>query len=337
MYIHYQQDDFNKYVTFFGRHKKTNNGVAFYYTASGFSFKVKGTKVSLVFNSYYEEENKKAYLVITHDSKEDVFELQLGKTEINLQIENESVIHVYKRSESMMSRSELVSLITDEEFLENSNTSQGLKMTFIGDSLTCGYGNLSHKTDIPFSTEYEDGLKSFASLTGRMMKARFEVVSVSGMGLYKSIYANVTMPSIYEQYDIYDTEKYPFQGDEDIVVLNLGTNDNSYLKFLVEPTRLYEEQMFKKAYLSFVQRLIALHPKAAIVCISQGVRQEYVDQLIVEAVKEINLPSVIHFRTSDIQENDGMGQQFHPTVLTHERWANELKEQLIKLMKARSL
>ena len=41
---------------FFGRHKKTNNGVAFYYTASGFSFKVKGTKVSLVFNSYYEEE-----------------------------------------------------------------------------------------------------------------------------------------------------------------------------------------------------------------------------------------------------------------------------------------
>lgn len=327
------QNDFNHFVQFHGRHKKTQSGYAFYYTASGFSFGVSGSYVKLVFHSYYEEENKKAYIVIAFDKTEETYALNLGKTEITVHLDHMETIKVYKRSESMMSRSEIVSLETDGTFYQFDRTKKPLNITFIGDSLTCGYGNLSNDTEIPFSTEYEDGLKSYASIAARALNADYEIVAVSGIGLYKSIYANVTMPSIYEQYDIYDTTPYPFEGTEDIVVLNLGTNDNSYMKFLVEPTRIHEEKNFLEAYIKFVKRLRVLHPKATIVAISQGERQTFVDDLIKEAVHQINDSKVLHFRVSPIEPKDGLGQQYHPTVVTHERWGIELQAMIKNIRK----
>lgn len=329
--LHYQ-NDFNQLVHFYGRNKKTTSGHAFYYTASGFSFGVSGTYVKLVFHSYYEEENKKAYIVISFDKTEKTYALNLGITEITINLDQMETIKVFKRSESMMSRSELVSLETDGTFYRYESIQKPLYITFIGDSLTCGYGNLSNNTEIPFSTVYEDGLKSFASIAARALNAHYEIISVSGIGLYKSIYANVTMPSIYEQYDIYDTTPYPFNHQEDFVVLNLGTNDNSYMKFLVEPTRIVEEKNFLNAYITFINRLKVLHPQATIVAISQGERQTFVDDLIKNAVNMMNDPMVKHFRVSQIDEKDGMGQQYHPTVITHERWGMEL-EAFIKNMR----
>lgn len=327
------QNDFNQFIQFYGRHKKTTSGHAFYYTASGFSFGVSGSFIKLVFQSYYEEENKKAYIVISFGKTEETYALNLGETEITINLEQMEMIYVYKRSESMMSRSELVSLETDGTFYRYESTPKPLKITFIGDSLTCGYGNLSNNTEIPFSTLYEDGLKSYASIAAKMLNADYEIISVSGIGLYKSIYANVTMPSIYEQYDIYDITPYPFDKKEDIVILNIGTNDNSYMKFLVEPTRIVEEKNFLQAYIKFILRLRVLHPKAIILAISQGERQTFVDDLIKEAVSMTNDPMIKHFRVSPIEEKDGMGQQYHPTVITHERWGMELAEYIKKMRK----
>lgn len=326
-------NDFNQFVQFHGRHKKTASGHAFYYTASGFSFGVSGTYVKLMFHSYYEEENKKAYIVISFDKTEETYALNLGVTEITINLKHMETIRVYKRSESMMSRSELVSLETDGTFYQYESIKKQLSITFIGDSLTCGYGNLSNDTEIPFSTKYEDGLKSYASIAAKALDAEYEMVSVSGIGLYKSIYANVTMPSIYEQYDIYDTTPYPFSFNEDIVVLNLGSNDNSYMKFLVEPTRIHEEKIFMEAYIKFIERLKVLHPKAIIIAISQGERQTFVDDLIKEAVIKINDSKIKHFRVSPIDFKDGMGQQYHPTVITHERWGMELASFIKKIRK----
>lgn len=330
-------DDLSKYITFFGRTKKTSTGYAFYYTASGFSLKVHGQYVKLIFNSYYEEENKKAYIVIIHDGIEDVYQLGLGEQEITILTQDMTSIEVRKRSESMMSRSEIVSLETDGHFIEVEEDHKPLNITFIGDSLTCGYGNLSNDTELPFSTAYEDGLQSFASIAAKALNAEYEMVSVSGIGLYKSIYAHVTMPGIYEQIDIYDTTPYVFKGCEDIVVLNIGTNDNTYLKYLVEPTRLYEENMFLESYIRFIKRLHVLHPQAKIIAISQGSRQNHVDALIEKAVKQMNESYLVHLRISDIPVEDGMGQQFHPTVLTHQRWGYELHQFIKKMQKESSL
>lgn len=328
------ENDFNAHINFFGRHKKTDSGHAFYYTASGFNLKAKGSYIKFIFNSYYEEPSKKAYIVIEVGNHHKVFELKLGLTEIEYILDNhESDITVYKRSESMMSRTELVSVEIDGNFLINDKQEKNLKLLFIGDSLTCGYGNLSNQPDIPFSTEYEDGLNAYASLAAKALNADYEIVAVSGIGLYKSIYANVTMPSIYEQYDIYDTTPYPFIDDKDYVIINLGTNDHAYMKFLVEPTRIYEEQRFVETYKSFIKRIKDIHKHSEIIIISQGKRQGHMDDIIMNLVKELNDSKIQHLRVSDLKEEDGMGQQYHPTVKTHERWGHELKQFIISLRK----
>jgi lysophospholipase L1-like esterase len=328
------QSNFNHYLRFNGRHQKTTTGYAFYYTASGFSFLVEGSYVKLIFNSYYEDEAKKAYIVIIYDQQEETHVLELGETIITLELsKTPSKIQVIKRSESMMSRSEIVSIETDGVFSYLKEEQPRMKLTFIGDSLTCGYGNLSNDPDLPFSTQYEDGLKSYASLAASILQVDYEIVAVSGIGLYKSIYANVTMPGIYEQYDIYDTKPYPFPQDDDIVILNIGTNDNSYMKFLVEPTREHEMIQFKKSYMNFLYRIRELHPKAKIIGISQGDRQTYVDPLIEESIKEIGLTNIYHLRISDVPTSDGIGQQYHPTVITHQRWSEELIDFIKQLRK----
>lgn len=321
------EDDFKAYIHFNGRHKKTETGHAFYYTASGFQLSAKGSYIKFIFNSYYEEPQKKAYIVIRVDNQEKVFDLKLGLTEIEYVLDDqESIIHVAKRSESMMSRTELVSVEIDGQFLHHEIERKDLNLLFIGDSLTCGYGNLSNDTEIPFSTQYEDGLRSYASLAAKALNADYDIIAVSGIGLYKSIYANVTMPCIYEQYDIYDTMPYPFVDDKDVIIINLGTNDNAYMKFLVEPTRVYEEQRFTETYQTFIQRIKEIHKKSKIIIISQGKRQGHMDEVIEQLVKNLNDTMVYHLRVSDIQDEDGMGQQYHPTVKTHQRWGYELTQ-----------
>lgn len=320
------EDDFQGFIQFFGRHKKTETGHAFYYTGSGFKLQAKGSFIKLAFHSYYEEVQKKPYLVIQDGQDTSTYDLSLDITEITHKIKNDqAIIYVYKRSESMMSRTELVSVETDGKILTCDVDQKRLKLLFIGDSLTCGYGNLSSDTDIPFDTSYEDGLNAYASLAAQALQADYEIVAVSGIGLYKSIYANVTMPSIYEQYDIYDTTPYPFVDDKDYIVINLGTNDYSYMKFLVEPTRIYEEKRFIETYKGFIQRIKEIHKKSHIIIISQGKRQGPIDAAIEQLVKDLNDTTISHFRTSDIKEEDGMGQQYHPTVVTHQRWGNEIK------------
>jgi len=326
MQTYHYQDDFNNYIHFYGRHQKTSSGHAFYYTASGFCLKAKGSYIKLVFHSYAEEPNKKAYIVLKVNGEQQVFMLQQGLTEVEYILDQAPCeIYVYKRSESMMSRTELVSVTIDGKLLPITIRQKPINILFIGDSLTCGYGNLSDDPNLPFSTAYEDGLQSYASLAAEGLDANYHIVAVSGIGLYKSIYANVTMPSIYEQYDIYDTTPYPFQEHFDIVVINLGTNDYAYMKFLVEPTRIYEEQKFIEAYQTFVERLKILHPKAKFIIVSQGSRQGFMDEVICRAYEQVKDKHTYHFRASDVPKEDGIGQQYHPTIKTHQRWGKELK------------
>ena len=165
MQTYHYQDDFNNYIHFYGRHQKTSSGHAFYYTASGFCLKAKGTYIKLVFHSYSEEPNKKAYIVLKVNGEQQVFMLQQGFTEIEYILDQAPCeIYVYKRSESMMSRTELVHVTIDGELLPMAMERESVSMLFIGDSLTCGYGNLSEDPNIHLSKAKEDGLQSYASL-----------------------------------------------------------------------------------------------------------------------------------------------------------------------------
>ncbi len=313
-----------------GRVLKKSNGIHFFYTGSGFDAKIEGTSLWVTFETDYSEENKHGYLNLTVTNDEvnlnDTYQLIKGKSTVqlfNLPYGTYEV-SVRKQSESMMTRTVITELSTDGNWL-NVNKRHRPSIEWIGDSLTCGYGNLGENENTPFDTKDEDGMQSFAILASQGLDMDYDLVSVSGIGVYKSFYAEVTMPSIYEQYDIYDRTPYPFTKHHDIIVINLGTNDHSYMNFLMDHSRVLEQEVFQKAYQAFVTRVKMLNPSSLIICISQGERQFNVDNQIEQAVRSINDQTIFHLRLSSILLVEGIGSQYHPKVLTHRRWATEIQ------------
>jgi lysophospholipase L1-like esterase len=308
-----------------GRHHQDESGVSFYYTASGFDISFRGSLLIITVDASYEDACKKPYLLVLITSKNQIIEneyvLSQGTNKIEIISGQEEIykVQVYKRTEALMSKTKLTSLELEGDIIVT-HEEYPLSIEFIGDSLTCGYGNLSDDVDKPFTTDDEDGMKSFASIAASKLKAYYEIVAVSGIGIYKSIYASVTLPRIYEFRDIHDRAIYHQKKTFDWIVMMLGTNDNSYMKFLMDNTLIHEQEAFLSHYKAFLQHIRKLHPASHILCLTEVERQNHVHDLIRQAVDQSQDAKCYHLELPKILESEGMGAQYHPTLKTHERW-----------------
>ena len=316
-----------KNILWHGRHHQDETGVSFYYTASGFDITFKGLQLIATFDALFEDLCKKPYLTVLITSKNQTIEkeyvLSLGENNIEIVSGKEDTyrVQVYKRTEALMSKTKLTSLELEGDIIETI-PNYPLAIEFIGDSLTCGYGNLSDDVDKPFTTDDEDGMKSFASIAASKLKAYYEIIAVSGIGIYKSIYASVTLPRIYDSRDIHDRAIYHQQKTFDWIVIMLGTNDNSYMKFLMDNTLIHEQEAFLSHYKAFLQHIRKLHPASHILCLTEVERQNHVHDLIRQAVVQSQNDKCYHLELPKILESEGMGAQYHPTLKTHERWGH---------------
>ncbi|MBQ3918928.1 MAG: GDSL family lipase, partial [Oscillospiraceae bacterium] len=129
---------------------------------------------------------------------------------------------------------------------------------FVGDSITCGYGVDDEVKEHHFSTSTEDCTKAYAIKTAEKLDADWSLVSLSGYGIIsgysdgKVQQKNQVIPKYYDKFGFsYSSfggkkcDSIPWESavHPDIVVINLGTNDASWVK--TEPDRKEE---FTKAY-----------------------------------------------------------------------------------------
>lgn len=320
----------SNYIKFRGRNNRDEQGASIYYTGSGFDLKFMGQDIQITMLAEFEEEIKKPFVYIELKSLKRLItfdkSLDLGVNQIDIKDLEEDVYELsfYKRTEEIMSKTKVLLIETSGEFLENEDKKQ-LSIEFIGDSTACGFGNLSNDPCDSFQTADEDGMKAYPILTAKSLKAYFEIIAVSGIGVYKSIYADYTMPKIYDFLSV-DNQKKHIHRKFDWIVVGLGSNDNSYMKFLVEPSILVEQENFKKHYRKFLFSIRKTHPQAKILCLSQKERQEHVHTCIKEVVTEFNDQECYHLNLDAIKKSDGIGAQYHPTVKTHQRWSNTIKK-----------
>ncbi len=99
---------------------------------------------------------------------------------------------------------------------------------FVGDSITCGYGNLIPVGE-KYSQEGTDPTKAFAYLTAWSLSADYSMVAVSGIAIAGKMYHDITMSDVYNYTNYYrdDNDEYSFERPADLVVVNLGTNDET--------------------------------------------------------------------------------------------------------------
>ena len=254
-------------------------------------------------------------------------------------------LRIVKLSEGSRGQTGLLSLETDGELLPAEVPEKKMSIEFVGDSITCGYGNECPNRDEHFRTTEENGWMTYGAIAGRKLGAEFNMISYSGIctsQAEKSLFP-MHLPSMDELYAYTDRgvqEKFGLEPEpwdfaankKDIVFLNLGTNDVNPIRFARDlETAAREEIHFKKQYKAFLQELRRLNgPDTWIIC-TLGPLDYYLYDCIREAVEiyreEAGDRRIRVFKLIGVNLiTEGFGADGHPSLKTHERLGAQLAE-----------
>ncbi|KAJ5657865.1 uncharacterized protein N7484_001514 [Penicillium longicatenatum] len=145
-------------------------------------------------------------------------------------------VELRKRSEALYGTIVIGDITTDGTL--GANAVPAKKIEVIGDSITVGYG-LDGTYPCTNTAALEDNPKTYAALAAESLGADYSIVAWSGKGLVRNTATDTTdtsplMPELYTRYGANDADNsYTFPSDwtPDAVVINLGTNDFSYLAY----------------------------------------------------------------------------------------------------------
>ncbi len=219
---------------------------------------------------------------------------------------------------------------------------KNLFIEFIGDSITCGYGVEAMSAEEPYSTSTQNFMKSFAYLTAKKLDADYSAVCYSGYGInsgYTTDIQNTDMliPKNYKYVGI--KEKYREEWDfstrtPDIILINLGTNDSSYVSKNISE-RLFG---FERDYLEFLIQVREKNPRAFIVCTlgTMGGDEIYcaVEKIVEQYSKKDKKISC--FRLPLQKQEDGYGSDWHPSEKTQSLTADITAMELNAILKSDS-
>ena len=213
------------------------------------------------------------------------------------------------------------------------------KIEFIGDSITCGYGIDAPNEGYDFSTETEDGSKTYAALTGKALDADVNIVAWSGIGAY-SCYTSGDEPSqwklisgIYGNTDtMHTSKKWDFsKWQPDVVVINIGTNDNSWTKGI--DSRV---DTFGNAYYDLICQVREKNPDAYIICslgaMGSNLLPEIKEQVAVYSADTGDYRVTTFEFANQNGYKDGYGADYHPSAKTHQKMADKLAPFIAEIM-----
>ncbi|KAM9969404.1 hypothetical protein ACTFIR_001239 [Dictyostelium discoideum] len=136
------------------------------------------------------------------------------------------------------------------------------KIEFIGDSITCGYGDLG-TAPCNFEAITEDNYDTYASITARELECEMFLEAWSGRGVVRNYGSPTptstsgTVPDLYP-YTIPTDPSIEWDFDQyipDAVVINLGTNDYS-----TQPVPSQEQ--FQNGYIEFIKTIKSNYAQA---------------------------------------------------------------------------
>ena len=238
-----------------------------------------------------------------------------------------------------------------------------LKIEFIGDSITSGEGVVGAKEEEDWISMWFSASENYTLLTANALKADYRVISESGWGVLTSWDNNpdYSIPQYYEKVcGVLTGEKNEGLGAQkendfdawqpDIVVVNLGTNDNSAFnspEWRDEAGRSHKQRLnddgsyneedlsaFEAAVENFLIKLRKYNKTAHIVWV-YGMLGNALMPAIYRAVDKYRKLSsdkkVSVLQLPDTTEKT-VGARSHPGILSHKKAAEELSFYLNKLI-----
>ena len=312
----YPLDLFAENVKVYGRSRALTGGVACDWTASGIEFRVEAegaVTVSLVSNA-------KAYFTLWVDGKRQT-ERVIAKTGTNDLVlttfasRGVHTVRLLKQTENLNAYCRLASLTFRGDLLDPP-AARDRSIEFYGDSITCGYGNLAPNASVsdPGTADWQDGTQTYAFLAAEALGADWSMISVSGIGVTKG-YREVTMPQIWRQGNYRrDASGYDFARVPDLVVVNLGTNDE---------TLSADTSQFQKDVTDLIASIKAQYGQGQKILFVTGMMKSAYRPYILAAIEAAGGTSsgVYEFRP---QQSDNAGPGGHPSLAAQKAVAAEL-------------
>ncbi|MBR1739977.1 MAG: GDSL family lipase [Ruminococcus sp.] len=339
-----------------GRTHSTEDGTlwcALSGSGAAFDFKGKDLSVTIKGDSVASSGNADNYArVAVYVDGERVVDEMIDEPEktfsvISSDSEAEHQVQVIKLSETAMSTIGIAPLELEEGAAITPAAPKAHRIEFIGDSITCGYGVDDEDKEHHFKTSTEDVTKAYAYKTAQALDADYSMFSISGWGIISGYsddgkkHEDQTIPQYYSKLG-FSYGSFPDGAPQDmdwdfslytpdVVVINLGTNDASYVTGKTDRKRDYTD-----TYKTFIAEIREKYPDAVII-MSLGIMgtelYSSVEDAWYEYQKETGDQNIYAFRF-DPQDgaNDGYAADWHPTETTHTKASAALAEYIKEVM-----
>ena len=327
----------------------SGTGASFIYTGKKLSITVVGSPVI----NHEDAENNCARIAVYVNGERKVDDMVTQEEQTYTVWESDAAetveVKIIKLSESAMS----VAGIKDLEIAEGEGVVPAAKkehlIEFIGDSITCGYGVDDEDPLHPFSTKTEDVTRAYAYLTAQLLSCDCRMFSASGYGIISGYTADPEIKSAEQliplyyssygfSYDTFPGGKKPMdipwdftEKQPDIIVINLGTNDDSYCQ-----ETEWKQEEYRDKYAEFLLDVRAKNPGAEIFCVL-GLMGARLYPRVCEACRmyrEKTGDEKIY--TVELPEQDGEKgyvADYHPLHSAHKLAAEKLASEIKSVLK----
>lgn len=240
-----------------------------------------------------------------------------------------------RRSETALGTVSINTVTTDGTFVSEKPLTRQIEI--IGDSISVGYG-LDGTNPCTNNAAVTDNPKTYGVLAANALKADYQVIAWSGKGLVRNIASSTPdtsplVPELWTRYGANDADNsYPFPSSwkPSAVVINLGTNDWSYLGYNASGQQYAARPVlapatFTAGLVKFVKQIQTKFPNAQFFLLSSPLlsdgyptaadaQKTNQTKAVQDAVKQIGAKA--HFVDWPTQGSD-VGCDYHPNAATH--------------------
>jgi lysophospholipase L1-like esterase len=218
------------------------------------------------------------------------------------------------------------------------------RLEFIGDSITCGYGNelcIDDPTNHAYTTKNSNARMAYGAITARRLDAEYVAVAASGRGVSRN-YAGepgILAPELHEL-TLPDDPAAPLwehgRYQPDATIINLGTNDYS--------TPGVDRARFRERYVQLLIDLRRRYPHTIlVVAVGPMLNDEYppgeqawtkIRSDVADVLAERKNAGERQLFYIEFEPHSApFGEDWHPCKATHQRMADALSAELERLMK----
>jgi lysophospholipase L1-like esterase len=338
-------------ISYSGAFIPINNSMIFAYSGCNFNFKTNSKNLILFLKDFSTDEQNN-YVKILVNQKDTLLKLfsNVNKYDISkLLTEEESVVKIFKLTEASVGKIEFEGLKIDENsdllpFILPKN-----KIVWIGNSVTCGYGNEVSIYGPPkgnpntgFHSKNQNNFIAWGSVASRICNSQSIQLCFSGKGLYRNFDGSTELlmhQLIQKAIPQEGLDLIPTTVIAPIYVIHAGTNDFGYEG--VNPQFKVDSALFISGLHKVFKIIQTWNPSANVIVVSSNMISDFYPKNGNKRLKTYLNSAIQQFSNSFLKfhflelavQKEPYGENWHPSSLEHQRMANQIVPILQNILK----